>query len=347
MKILSSLWSLFSGTPVPPHQSHEQAIRLRFRNLNLLFGAGIVLVLLVVFALIDHEYSIFFASACLGVCAAYFGFIYGKKYNLAWHILLIITPVMAVSVPLILGQFYVVMVLLVLSLSVSLFLFERPLIRNLYFLYHGGMMTAFILVSLEAKAVELYMPMSANIIIPFLCLLLIFSIHNYYYQDQLLNEREHTARHDYLAKLFDLNPHMIFVKNTKGEITYANRSFAEFLGIDQEELKGKSSSELYLQSFEALHFNNSDWEVLLNLESQCITSEIATDSMGERRFLQIFKSPVFDSHEEVQEVLCVSADVTDLLQSRENIEDISAPMKLIKNELRESLNSSNTHSRVG
>ena len=336
MKTFSAIWSLFSGTPALPHHSDEQITRLRFRNLNLLFGAGIVAVLLLVFSLINHEYAIFMASVCLGVCAAYFGFIYAKKYDIAWKILLITTPVLVVSIPFLFGHFYPVVVLLVFSLSMVLFLFEQSLTRNLFFIYHAIALTAFILLSLPLEAALLYLPEVANVAVPLLCLLLTFSIHNYYYQDQLWKERQHTTRRNYLAQLFDLNPHMIFVKNTKGEITYANRSFASFLGIEREELKGKSASELQLESFEALHFNNSDWEVLLNLKPQYIPSEIATDANGERKFLQIYKSPVFSGHEEVQEVLCVSADVTGLVMQEGESGVLEAPMKMIKNDLLES-----------
>lgn len=117
--------------------------------------------------------------------------------------------------------------------------------------------------------------------------------------------RESESLYQSLVETLPVN---IFRKNREGRFTYVNRRFAELLGRDVAELIGKTDWDLYPAEL-AEKYRFDDQAVIAAGRPISIVEENRT-SDGERTFVQVWKTPVFDYLGQINGTQAIFWDVT-------------------------------------
>ena len=131
----------------------------------------------------------------------------------------------------------------------------------------------------------------------------------------------------FLRKVIDNIPNLIFVKDTSGRYILANQAFASSYGKKVMEVIGKTDAELigHLQDVEK--YNQSDRRVLDEQIEVVIDEDKFIDADGNTRWLQSIKRP-FHSNLGSQYVLGIATDLTERkmlesqLQNAQKLESI-------------------------
>lgn len=126
-------------------------------------------------------------------------------------------------------------------------------------------------------------------------------------EEQLANS------HQFLRKIIDTNPNLIFVKDADGRFTLANQSVADIYGTTIEDIVGKTDSDFNGQPDEVESFRQNDLEVIHHQRELIINEEQITDAAGNIRWLQTVKKPLRTLDDNIH-VLGVATDITALKQ---------------------------------
>ncbi len=121
--------------------------------------------------------------------------------------------------------------------------------------------------------------------------------------------KEHTIKNkqqDILLENIDTQIWYLKDKYTYGKV---NSSHAEFLGFNKEDIENKRF-ESFLDKDNAEICKKSTKEVF-EKKKKVITEEWATDSKGNKRFLSITKTPVFDDNGDIEYVVASAEDITE------------------------------------
>ncbi len=116
----------------------------------------------------------------------------------------------------------------------------------------------------------------------------------------------------YLRKIIDLNPNLIFAKDRTGAYTLVNKALAAIHGVKTEDMIGKTDRDFKLPEEEVVHFLKTDLEVMDTQATRFVPIEKITDHEGNIHFFQTTIVPIFDKEHEVNEILGVCMDITDL-----------------------------------
>ena len=124
-------------------------------------------------------------------------------------------------------------------------------------------------------------------------------------------ENELKSQRDYLRKVIDHIPSMVFAKDRQGRYVMANRSVAEIYGTTPEELLGKSDIDFNKNLDEVNQFHEDDLEVISSQKIKFIPTEKVTSVAGETRYYQTVKIPFADDKTgEIKELIGVATDIT-------------------------------------
>ncbi|MBX2877729.1 MAG: PAS domain S-box protein [Saprospiraceae bacterium] len=124
-------------------------------------------------------------------------------------------------------------------------------------------------------------------------------------------ENELKSQRDYLRKIIDHIPSMVFAKDRQGRYVMANQSVAKVYGTSPEELLGKSDVDFNTNREEVDRFHKDDLEVIQSQKIKFIPSETVTNTAGETRYYQTVKIPFADDETgEVKELIGVATDIT-------------------------------------
>lgn len=116
----------------------------------------------------------------------------------------------------------------------------------------------------------------------------------------------------YLRKIIDLNPNLIFAKDSTGAYTLANKALAAIHGVKTEDMIGKTDRDFKLPEEEVAHFLKTDLDVMDTRSTRFVPIEKITDYEGNIHFFQTTIVPIFDKEHVVNEILGVCMDITDL-----------------------------------
>jgi PAS domain S-box-containing protein len=136
------------------------------------------------------------------------------------------------------------------------------------------------------------------------------------------------AQVEFLERIINLNPNVIFVKDRAGRFVFANLACAEFLGKAVEEILGKTNAELSDYQAETENFVDQDQNVLTSLTQQFIEEEACHTGTGEWRWYQTIKTPFLSQNAQEYQVLGVCANITERKLAEEKLASSEAQLRL-------------------
>ncbi|PXY00794.1 hypothetical protein DF185_12885 [Marinifilum breve] len=130
---------------------------------------------------------------------------------------------------------------------------------------------------------------------------------------QIDNER---AR---LETILETVPEMIWLKDKEGKYLACNNNFAEFLGIKQEELIGKSDFVIYNKDEIADFYFKKDLEVIKSAETIRFVNWAKSVKTDKEILTETIKTPMYDSKGNITGVLGVSRDISEIKKTEEEL----------------------------
>lgn len=115
----------------------------------------------------------------------------------------------------------------------------------------------------------------------------------------------------FLRKVIDSVPHLIFVKDSEQRYTMANSATAELYGTTVENIIGKRTAEFHCDSAENNRIDADDSHVLESLQEKFTSEEEVMDGGGNARWLQIVKRPLVIGDGAARHILGVATDLTE------------------------------------
>lgn len=140
---------------------------------------------------------------------------------------------------------------------------------------------------------------------------------------------------EFIRKVVDTNPNLIYVKDAQGKFTLVNKAVADIYGTTIENIIGKTAGVK----------NTDDETVLQTLQPKFIAEEPVTFiRTGEIRWFQTIKVPLlYDGYP--HQVLSVSTDITERKNTEKRIKELdelkSTFIKIVSHQLRTPLSSVN------
>lgn len=139
---------------------------------------------------------------------------------------------------------------------------------------------------------------------------------NILYNARDITEKRNTEealkrQHNFLLKVINLNPNLIFAKNREGRFTMVNEAVAKMYGTIPEKLIGQLEYEISDNKEEVEAFLSDDLEVMDSLKPKVIEEETLSDAEGHVHILKTVKTPLLDEDGTANQVLGVSTDITE------------------------------------
>ena len=134
-------------------------------------------------------------------------------------------------------------------------------------------------------------------------------------------EGELKEQREFLRKVIDTDPNLIFVKDWHGHFTLANQAVADIYNTTADGLVGKSDADFNTNEEEIESFLQADREVMETLGQKFVPEERVSDSRtGKVRWFQTVKRPLASSSDESRRLLGVATDITERKVLEERLE---------------------------
>lgn len=133
-------------------------------------------------------------------------------------------------------------------------------------------------------------------------------------EDRRRAEQELRQAEEHIRAILEYSPNWIFLKDTEGRYLLVNREIERVFGISQEQIKGKTDSELYPPE-QAAEYRANDLKVLragLPMEFE----EMALLKDGPHTSI-VHKFPLFDTHGNIYAIGGVATDITERKRAEE------------------------------
>ncbi len=101
-------------------------------------------------------------------------------------------------------------------------------------------------------------------------------------------------------------PFPAWIKDKNGKITYVNKAYADYFGMTQAKMTGLTNDDIYKDKTLAKKYTADDLVVIK--EKKYITNEVINEN---KRSFKIYKSPIFDEHNNVIGLTGVSIEITE------------------------------------
>jgi PAS domain S-box-containing protein len=124
---------------------------------------------------------------------------------------------------------------------------------------------------------------------------------------------------DFLRKVVDANPQLVFIKDWDGRFVLANQSVAQAYGTTPEQLEGKTDADLNPNAAEVQAYLEADRAVMRSGKPLLIPEEPVTQANGTTRWFQTIKVPLSSPHDGARQVLGVSTDITARREAEERL----------------------------
>jgi PAS domain S-box-containing protein len=126
------------------------------------------------------------------------------------------------------------------------------------------------------------------------------------------SENSYKLSFSLIQTIFDSLPDLIFYKNQTGVILGCNKAFCRVMGLDKEQIVGKSDYTLFPK-------DEADWykfhdEAVLKSKSPQRNREWMSLPDGTMRRYEVLKAPFFDENGNLMGLVGMSRDITDLMK---------------------------------
>ncbi|MEP1075095.1 PAS domain S-box protein [Leptolyngbya sp. FACHB-16] len=118
------------------------------------------------------------------------------------------------------------------------------------------------------------------------------------------------AQQEFLRRLIDTVPNLIFVKDWQGRFTLVNQAMADIYQAKISDLVGKTNAEVHPNVAEVEQFLAVDREVMTTMMTRLV-EETITDANGHQCYFQTIKTPIMSVDGHSQEILGVATDISD------------------------------------
>lgn len=137
------------------------------------------------------------------------------------------------------------------------------------------------------------------------------------------NRQRAAANRHRLRQIIDLLPQLVFAKDRDNEYILANQAIADAYGSTVEEVEGSTDADFVSSDAEAEQFRQDDLAVIDSGEPKHIPEEPLTKADGETVILQTTKIPYDPVDHDVEAVLGVATDISELTEQRQELEATS------------------------
>lgn len=117
--------------------------------------------------------------------------------------------------------------------------------------------------------------------------------------------------------LVDHLPLYVLRKNLEGRFTFANDSFCQLLGRSRQEILGKTDVDFYPQELAAKYVRDDRDVIGRGRIFRAVEEHLAAD--GERRHVEVLKTPVYGADGRAVETQTVFLDVTDRVEAERRL----------------------------
>jgi PAS domain S-box-containing protein len=135
------------------------------------------------------------------------------------------------------------------------------------------------------------------------------------------NKQRADANRDRLRQIIDLLPQLVFAKDRHNEYILANQAIADAYGTTVEDVEGSTDADFVSSAAEAEQFRQDDLAVIDSGEPKHIPEEPLTRADGETVTLQTTKIPYDPVDHDVEAVLGVATDITEMTEQRRELEE--------------------------
>jgi two-component system, cell cycle sensor histidine kinase and response regulator CckA len=136
---------------------------------------------------------------------------------------------------------------------------------------------------------------------------------------QAAADRAIRQQKEFLGKVIDTSPSLIFVKDREGRFVLANEAVAALYGTTVAELIGKSEADFNPDADEVARTLAEDREVMTTLQSRHIPEQRVRPAGGGERWLEIVKVPLTTPDESTRQVLAVATDISERKQLEQQV----------------------------
>jgi PAS domain S-box-containing protein len=135
------------------------------------------------------------------------------------------------------------------------------------------------------------------------------------------------AEREFLRKVINTAPGMIFLKDSQGRYILANKALGDAYGTTIEGVVGKTDGELIPDAAEAARFRQDDAEVIRTRRENVVAEEPLTTADGRTRWFTTIKVPLVNDDGTCDKMLGVAIDITERKQIREELVRLNASLE--------------------
>ena len=137
---------------------------------------------------------------------------------------------------------------------------------------------------------------------------------------------------EFHKQLMDGLPQVVFAKNCKMEFIYVNSAFKDMFKVKDSEVLGRTDADFFRLQSAAEEFKKDDLRVLESgSKTPQINHELIEPREGERFYLQTTKIPIWNSKGDVDGMLGVASDISELHDLYEGkIRDLDIKVELLE-----------------
>ena len=147
-----------------------------------------------------------------------------------------------------------------------------------------------------------------------------------------ITERKHAEEslneeREFLRKVIDTAPGMIFLKDWDGRYVLANKALCDYYGTTLEGLIGKTDADFVKNGEEAVRLLQDDREVMRTRHEKRIPEEPVTTLDGQTRWFTSIKVPLINDNGTCDRILGVAVDITERKEIREELFRLNAELE--------------------
>ena len=214
------------------------------------------------------------------------------------------------------------------SLTSALFMFSNSKVKLFY--YFITLVAGIIFINQYFVGIEISQELliiNCILFSSFLTFELLFHNHITKEQNQYLNEIKKSR--DFLQNIIDSIPQLIYIKGLDGKYKMVNHSAAKYHDIPKEAFEGKTVFDVVSDTELIKDIIEQDKEVKSSGKAIRIRRELIPVNEVQKRYFETEKTPIFDHNGDMHYILSVSTDVTERVNTLEELKSSKNMYKLL------------------